>query len=314
MKILIGYDGSKCSEAALEDLRRAGLPASAEALVMTVADVWLWPEEETTVAEPDPLGLERARAHARQALEEARRLAEVACQRVRAHFPGWEVRAEAIGDSPAWGLIKRADEWSPDLIVVGSHGRSALGRFVLGSVSQKVLYEARCSVRIARAPLRPAEDALRLIVGVDGSSHSHAALETVAARVWPEGTAVRVLSALDGVLSPSDMGPLRWIARDDESSVARWREDLERMVSPLRARGLLTTVVVQRGSAKRALIEEAEKWQADAVFIGARGLRSSGRLSLGSVAAAVASRAPCSVEVIRPREDDLNRKDETTSK
>ncbi|MCV4785306.1 universal stress protein, partial [Escherichia coli] len=61
---------------------------------------------------------------------------------------------EACADSPAWGIIKRADEWQPDLIVVGSHGRTAIERFVLGSVSQKVLYEARCSVRIARARQR----------------------------------------------------------------------------------------------------------------------------------------------------------------
>ena len=39
---------------------------------------------------------------------------------------------------------------APDLIVVGSHGRSALGRFMLGSVSQKVVTEAHCSVRVAR--------------------------------------------------------------------------------------------------------------------------------------------------------------------
>ena len=41
MKILIGYDGSECAEAALEDLQRAGLGAEAEALVMTVADVFV---------------------------------------------------------------------------------------------------------------------------------------------------------------------------------------------------------------------------------------------------------------------------------
>ncbi|MFX4689754.1 universal stress protein, partial [Acinetobacter baumannii] len=49
----------------------------------------------------------------------------------------------------------------------------------------------------------------------------------------------------------------------------------------------------------RALIEEAEKWQADSIFVGARGLRGRERSLLGSVASAVASRAPCSVEVVR---------------
>ena len=43
MKILIGYDGSECADAALQDLRRAGLPSEADVLVMTVADVFLPP-------------------------------------------------------------------------------------------------------------------------------------------------------------------------------------------------------------------------------------------------------------------------------
>ena len=54
MKILIGYDGSECAMAAIEDLRRAGLPERAEANILTVADVWLppTPEPDRSVAEP----------------------------------------------------------------------------------------------------------------------------------------------------------------------------------------------------------------------------------------------------------------------
>ncbi|MER3428553.1 MAG: hypothetical protein C4334_10720 [Pyrinomonas sp.] len=299
MRILIGYDGSECSEAALEDLQRAGLPTDVEAVVMTVADVWLWPEDETT-SDSDVLGIERAREHARRALREARELAARASERLRSRFPEWKVATEAVGDSPAWALVKKADEWEPDLIVVGSHGRTAIERFVLGSVSQKVLYEARCSVRIARRALRPAEDTLRIIVGVDGSPSSQAALEMAAARAWPEGTEIRVLSAIDGALSLGESFALRWIARDDERAVEQARAQLAALIEPLFAgRGWSPTVIVRRGSAKRALVEEAEKWQADSVFVGARGLRTRERSSLGSVASVVASRAPCSVEVVR---------------
>ena len=42
MKILIAYDGSDCANAALTDLRRAGLPKEVEAIVLSVADVWIW--------------------------------------------------------------------------------------------------------------------------------------------------------------------------------------------------------------------------------------------------------------------------------
>jgi nucleotide-binding universal stress UspA family protein len=88
-----------------------------------------------------------------------------------------EVRAEACADSPAWAVVKKADTGQPDLIVVGLHGRSALGRFVLGSVSQKILTEARCSVRVGRSHRQTNAAPVRLLIGVDG-------MVTIAAGVY----------------------------------------------------------------------------------------------------------------------------------
>lgn len=108
MKILIAYDGSECADAALEDLRRAGLPCEAEVVVLSVADVWLPPTSpssekfvETTFAERVATAREKACAEALQAAEEARALAVRASETVHALFPTWDVRAEACADSPA---------------------------------------------------------------------------------------------------------------------------------------------------------------------------------------------------------------------
>lgn len=66
MKLLIGYDGSRCSEAALDDLTHAGLPVKGEAMVISVAEVWLPPPPpssleivELAVTAKGPIGLER---------------------------------------------------------------------------------------------------------------------------------------------------------------------------------------------------------------------------------------------------------------
>ena len=101
MRILIAYDDSACADATLVDLQRAGLPRNAEVIVLSVADVWLWPDSNQNVAIPETANVKRARQLALHAVEEAQALAAKACQRLKASFSGWTVNSEACGESPA---------------------------------------------------------------------------------------------------------------------------------------------------------------------------------------------------------------------
>jgi nucleotide-binding universal stress UspA family protein len=67
----------------------------------------------------------------------------------------------------------------------------------------------------------------------------------------------------------------------------------------LRQAGLRTSVVVKEEEPKALLLNEAEGWNADCVFVGARGVGRVERLLTGSVSSAVAARAHCSVEIVR---------------
>jgi nucleotide-binding universal stress UspA family protein len=305
MRLLIGYDGSECATASLTDLRHAGLPADVEAVVISVADVWSVPEG----AQPEPVAaawlakaVELARAEVRRAVERMRAEANSAAERVRKEFPKWTVRAEAVGDSPAWAILKRAGEWRPDLIVLGSQGRSALGRLFLGSVSQKVLTAADCSVRISRSRTRTEQGGSRLLVGVDGSVHAARAVSAIKSRSWPRGTVVRVVSALDAYLSTAVLSPderiARWFANSDDA--ASWVHTMNSAAAKeLADAGLDAEAIVKPGDPKQVLVAEAEAWNADCVFVGAQGLSAVQRVVLGSVSAAVAARARCTVEVVR---------------
>src|SRR6266511_4050918 len=256
MKILIAYDGSSCADSALEDMRRAGLPRLAEAVVLSVSELWM------PVVESVGAGAVRIVGALPVSLEKAESLAQTACERVQPYFPDWTVKAEARSGSPASVVIERADEWRPDLIVVGSHGRSALGRFMLGSVSQKVVTEAHCSARVARGSDSDVQAPARLLIGVDGSPDAEAAVTAVAARIWPADSEARVVIAIDDVVSE----------------------------------------VIDQIEGGRAWIYEtieAASWGADCIFVGARGLSRFERFRLGSVSAATAARAHCSVEVVR---------------
>jgi nucleotide-binding universal stress UspA family protein len=314
MKLLIGYDGSPCGDAALEDLRRAGLPAEAEALILSVADVFL-PAVPSLSAESAEAGelevAERTHGAAQQALEEAHERAEAARQKVQAAFPGWTVRAEALADSPAWAIILRADKWKPDLIVVGSQGHSTLGRLVFGSVSHTVVTQARGSVRVARGQAKPDDAPIRLLIGYDGSTDADLAVRAVAERAWPSGTEARVMVVRDSALCtavavrltprpPTDEAREADAEEEDEAAIVQ--NMVEAAAERLRVAGLSVEAVVREGDPKQVLIAEAEAWGADCLFVGARGLRGLERLLLGSVSAAAAMRARCSVEVVRAAE------------
>lgn len=294
MKILIAFDGSECAEAALDDLLRAGLPRGVEAKVLTIAEELI--PAPASIGGVDTAFPQVEFTEQQRALE----LARQTCARIQALFPDWELRAEAGLGSPGSALIAFADEWQPELIVVGSHGRTALGRFFFGSVSQKVVNEARCSVRVARGRIvTPSDTPVRLIVGVDGSAGAEAAVAEVAARYWPWGSEVRVVNAAWTIPPVAEVElagrVIAWIAEEN----ARVRKLVAKAADKLLEAGLRVSKVVREQEPKSLLCAEAESMQADCIFVGAQGLGRLERVLTGSVSAGVAARAHCSVEIIR---------------
>jgi nucleotide-binding universal stress UspA family protein len=309
MKILIAYDGSECADAALEDLKHAGLNAEADVVVMCVADVFVPPPvEEVDGKFPVhiPEAVKRAHERARHKLEEAADLAKRASNQIKSLFPPWNVDAQAEADSPAWALLRKADDWKPDLIVMGARGHSVFGgRLILGSISQRVLYEAHCSVHVGRGPYKNPDKPIRLLIGVDSSADSDAAVEAVCNRQWPKGTEVALLAVVDTVMpltsNPSQPSTMKWIEVADENNWNQVREIFEPAAQRLRRAGLHAEVLIRRGNPADEILEEAHTWGSDCIFVGARGTRGIDRLLLGSVSSAVSARAHCSVEVVRPR-------------
>jgi nucleotide-binding universal stress UspA family protein len=293
MKILIAYDGSEGAESAIDDLKRAGLPRRAEAIVLTIA--------EELIPMPTSIGGVET-TFAKSLLEEEKdslALARRAGARIQSIFPGWEILAEAAIGSPGSEIIAKADEWRPDLIVAGSHGRTALGRMFFGSVSQKVITEARCSVRVARGRIVEPDVPARIIVGVDGSSEADAAVEEIASRNWPDGSEVRIVNSAWTIPPARDpvttVNYAEWVAQETE----RVKKAAEGAAEKLGSAGLKVSIVVKEQEPKALLCSEAENLMADCIFVGARGMGRLERFLIGSVSLGVAARAHCSVEVVR---------------
>lgn len=309
MRVLIAYDGSECANGAIQDLRRAGLPENTSAFVLSVAELFIEVGELPPEGDADSAStiVRQARKLAREAIAEARDMAVIGAERVASLFPGWHVESGAVADSPHAAVVTKAEEWSADLVVVGPHGRSALGRLVMGSVSRELITYAPCSVRVGRcgemltAPIPLADDSPRLMLAVDGSPDSALAVEAVRVRAWPRGTDVRVVTSVDlkllTSLVASGIGLEPALEDDDTASFVQRR--LKAVCRELADAGLQATPTVLDGDPKQSLVEAAERWGIDCIFIGAKGHGRLSRFLLGSVSNAVAARAHCSVEVVR---------------
>jgi nucleotide-binding universal stress UspA family protein len=311
MNILIGYYGSEGANAALHDLRRAGLPDKAEALIVSVADVMAPVTsnyevfEQALTSRRVSAGLILAQKQTERVLTQAKAFATRASERVRSYFPGWDVSAEVLAGEPSQELIRKADEWKPDLVVVGSHKHSALGRFILGSVSKNIVTDSRYSVRVTKGAVQSeASKPPRLVIGLNGSVEAEQAVRAVGRRSWPDGTEVRIVAVDDGT-SPAGIARVlpsaaALISNHNQETALAAHRMVEWAENELSVIGLNASVKLDKGDPQRVLLHEAQKWKADSIFVGARRFSSAfERVRLGSVATTLVTKAHCSVEVVR---------------
>lgn len=147
---------------------------------------------------------------------------------------------------------------------------------------------------------------MKILLAIDGSAGSEAAVEEAARMPWRAGSQVKVLSVAFVPLSnaPDPLGvvdPVRQTLIDREQ--ARLGGVVARAADCLRnnseAVDLNIETAVVEGTPQSAIIEEAEKWGADLIMVGCHGYGRIKRFLLGSVALALAVHAPCSVEIVR---------------
>jgi nucleotide-binding universal stress UspA family protein len=143
MKILLAVDGSECSDVVVEEVAKRPWPAGSALRIISVAETL--PPEVLSLHPRYREDVERAVRH------RAETIVERAIARLRdsdARF--LPISSTVVVDSPKDAIVEEAERWGADLIVVGSHGYRGPERLLLGSVSQAVATQAKCSVEIAR--------------------------------------------------------------------------------------------------------------------------------------------------------------------
>ena len=213
---------------------------------------------------------------------------ETAAQRLR--VAGQMVRTEVVVGNPVRRIVDAAADLRPEMIVMASHGRGALGRLIYGSVAGQVGRESPVPVMVVRArQLAPGPVGItRLVVPLDGSPRAEAALPVATAISRRLGTPISLLRVVDpAVLMPPAVGmgeaiPFEIYDEAEKELELEARRYLETMAQTLREQGLPVAISVPMGPAASS-IEEATSL-GDVLVLSSHERTGVRRWLLGSVA------------------------------
>ena len=144
MKILLGVEGSPFSEAAVQALGSHVRPEGADVLVLQVVDPIVYSVPPMMAADYAPEMAERLK----QQIDHAKQTVKHAVESLKSK--GFRAEGRVVESDVRAGILDCATEYMAELIVLGSHGRRGLKKFLLGSIAESVARHARCSVLIVR--------------------------------------------------------------------------------------------------------------------------------------------------------------------
>jgi nucleotide-binding universal stress UspA family protein len=145
---------------------------------------------------------------------------------------------------------------------------------------------------------------VKILLAIDGSEHSARTVDALGFHPWPSGSTVRVISVVDQVVTATPE-----VAIFSAEAIEAERQQLVQVADELTTRfanwlcssGLTAEKKVRAGDPKSVIVDEAQEWGADLIVVGSHGHTGIKRWLLGSVAQSVVSHAPCSVYVVRER-------------
>lgn len=212
---------------------------------------------------------------------------------------------QRIADGPAGNVIAEEADRVPDtLVAMATHGRSGVGRWVLGSVADRVLHATKAPMLL----IRPNEDATKdsgqfrkVIVPLDGSDRSEAALAHAVTLAKACDAPVTLVQAVNTVVYAYGALEMPTIDLDEvyEASEEAAQANIDEHAKALKAQGVTVDTVVERGSASNVILELVQNQPDDLVVMTTHGRSGPTRWVLGSIADRVVRHAGGPVLIIR---------------
>lgn len=149
---------------------------------------------------------------------------------------------------------------------------------------------------------------MKILLAIDGSPCSDAALDTIVQRPWPEGSEVRIISVAEPARLPGKepwVLPRGYFEQLANAAIERLQALVNSSVAHVQKEQgktlKVTGHVFAEGNPKEVILDHARQWEADLIVVGSHGLHGWQKFWLGSVSQAVAALAQCSVEIVRRR-------------
>ena len=200
--------------------------------------------------------------------------------------------------TPYAEILKAAESWKADLIVIGSHGMTSSAGVLLGSVTHKIIRSAHAAVLVVRKTGPGA-----IVAGTDFSDPALPAIEAAVAESRRTNRALTVVHSIDLVFPAATHAGLGFGAPipplTDADYAALKQAAHDRLRQALKKFGASGETLVVMGPAGPALVATAKNLNAGLLVVGTIGLTGLSRMLLGSVADAAASEANCSVLITR---------------
>lgn len=212
---------------------------------------------------------------------------------------GVDHHSDVVQGNPAPTIVEYADRYGYDLIVMPTHGREGISRYLLGSVTEKVVRLS--SVPVLTARMHPEEQLQfpyeRILVPTDGSDAAVTAAQHGLSLAESLDATVHVLSVVDNSSPALDMHSIG----SGKQSTQAATDAVSDIVARAEGRGISNTVShVEQGSPSELIYEHVETDDIHAVVMGTTGRRGSERILLGSVAEKTVRSAPVPVITIGP--------------
>jgi nucleotide-binding universal stress UspA family protein len=157
---------------------------------------------------------------------------------------------------------------------------------------------------------------MKILLAVDDSEYSRAAMHALMSQFRPQNTKVCVLHVVEVYLADFEGGmqAIEVFETVHRERMEQAKKLVARFEKALKRAGYSSNSAVAEGSPKASVVEFAKKWRANLIFVGSHGRKGWKRLTLGSVSEAVARHAHCSVEIVRTRSRRLARANKSAPK